>query len=158
NPRVLVSVLEILLTYVRRGADLIRLDAVTYLWYELGTTCAHLAQTHEVVKLFRDVLDVCAPHVALVTETNVPHAGNGPHFGDGGDEAQRVCNFALPPLVLHAFHRGSAETLARWAETLEPPTEKTAFFNFLDSHDGIGVMGARGILPEEEILELARRV
>src|SRR5262249_19171435 len=158
NPRVLVSILEILLTYVRRGADLIRLDAVTYLWYELGTTCAHLTQTHEVVKLFRDVLDVCAPHVALVTETNVPHADNVSYFGDGADEAQMVYNFALPPLVLHASRRGTTEALARWAGTLEPPTDTTAFFNFLDSHDGIGVMGARGILPEEEILELARRV
>jgi glycosidase len=158
NPRVLVSVLEILLTYVRRGADLIRLDAVTYLWYELGTSCAHLAQTHEVVKLFRDVLDVCAPHVALVTETNVPHEENVSYFGDGGDEAQMVYNFALPPLVLHAFHRGNAETLGRWARALEPSSETTSFFNFLDSHDGIGVMGARGILPEDEILELSRLV
>ncbi|HEV8268228.1 MAG TPA: alpha-amylase family glycosyl hydrolase, partial [Thermoanaerobaculia bacterium] len=158
NPRVLVSMLEILLTYVRRGADLVRLDAITYLWYELGTRCAHLTQTHEVVKLFRDVLDVCAPHVALVTETNVPHEDNVSYFGGGTDEAQMVYNFALPPLVLHAFHRGSAETLRRWARTLEPPSDETAFFNFLDSHDGIGVMGARGILPEAEILELCRRV
>jgi sucrose phosphorylase len=158
SPRVLLSVLEILLTYVRRGADLIRLDAVTYLWYELGTSCAHLAQTHELVKLFRDVLDVAAPHVALVTETNVPHEDNVSYFGDGSDEAQMVYNFALPPLVLHAFHRGSAETLASWAKTLQPPSPTTAFFNFLDSHDGIGVMGARGILPEDEILALCRLV
>lgn len=158
NPRVLVSVLEILLTYVRRGADLIRLDAVTYLWYELGTTCAHLSQTHELVKVFRDVLDVCAPHVALITETNVPHEDNVSYFGDGADEAQMVYNFALPPLVLHAFHRGNAEALGAWARTLEPPSKSTAFFNFLDSHDGIGVMGARGILPEEEIAALCRRV
>ncbi|MBK9087775.1 MAG: hypothetical protein IPL90_01470 [Holophagales bacterium] len=76
HPRVLVEVLEILLSYVRRGADLVRLDAVTYIWHELGTSCAHLKQTHEVVKLIRDVLDAAAPHVALVTETNVPHADN----------------------------------------------------------------------------------
>src|SRR5262249_32557110 len=122
NPRVLLHVLEVLLTYVRRGADLIRLDAVTYLWYELGTSCAHLAETHEVVKLFRDVLDVCAPHVALITETNVPHKDNVSYFGDGSDEAQMVYNFALPPLVLHAFHRESVETLSRWARTLSPPS------------------------------------
>lgn len=158
SPRVLLSVLEIFLTYVRRGADLVRLDAVTYLWYELGTRCAHLKETHELVKLFRDVLDACAPHVALITETNVSHEDNVSYFGNGRDEAQMVYNFALPPLVLHAFHGGNAETLGGWARTLEPPSHETAFFNFLDSHDGIGVMGARGILPEEEILELARRV
>ena len=147
HPRVLVEVLEILLYYVRRGADLVRLDAVTYIWHELGTSCAHLRQTHEVVKLVRDVLDAAAPHVALVTETNVPHADNVTYFGDGSDEAQMVYNFALPPLVLHAFVTGSAEVLSGWAAGLVPPSETTAFFNFLDSHDGIGLMGARGILP-----------
>ncbi|MBE0616558.1 MAG: sugar phosphorylase, partial [Proteobacteria bacterium] len=76
DPEVLMRVLEILLLYVRRGADIIRLDAVTFLWIRPGTPCVHLAETHEVVKLFRDVLRVVAPHVALVTETNVPHAEN----------------------------------------------------------------------------------
>jgi len=143
---------------VRRGADLVRLDAVTYIWHELGTRCAHLVQTHEVVKLVRDVLDAAAPHVGLVTETNVPHADNVTYFGDGADEAQMVYNFALPPLVLHAFVTGSAEALSAWAAGLVPPSETTAFFNFLDSHDGIGVMGARGILPEEEVARLCERV
>jgi len=158
QPRVLLEVLEILLYYVRRGADLVRLDAVTYIWHELGTKCAHLRQTHEVVKLVRDVLDAAAPHVALVTETNVPHADNVTYFGDGTDEAQMVYNFALPPLVLHAFVNGSAEALSAWAAELAPPSETTAFFNFLDSHDGIGLMGARGILPEGEIGKLCERV
>lgn len=158
EPKTLLEVLEILLHYVRRGADLVRLDAVTYIWHELGTSCAHLVQTHEVVRLARDVLDAAAPHVALVTETNVPHADNVTYFGDGTDEAQMVYNFALPPLVLHAFVTGSAGTLSGWAAELSPPSETTAFFNFLDSHDGIGLMGARGILPPEEVSRLCERV
>ena len=158
HPRVLLEVLEILLYYVRRGADLVRLDAVTYIWHELGTSCAHLKQTHEVVKLVRDVLDAAAPHVALVTETNVPHADNVTYFGDGTDEAQMVYNFALPPLVLHSFVAGKADALSGWAASLTLPSGTTAFFNFLDSHDGIGLMGARGILPEEEIGRLCERV
>lgn len=158
NPEVLLKIIEILLYYVRRGADLIRLDAITYLWCELGTSCAHLRQTHEVVKLLRDVFDVVAPHVALVTETNVPHTDNITYFGDGEDEAQMVYNFALPPLVLHAMYTGNAAVLSDWAAALEPPSETTAFFNFLDSHDGIGVMGARGILSEEEIQAMCARI
>ncbi len=158
NPRVLLKIIEIMLFYVRHGADLLRLDAVTYLWEEVGTTSAHLAETHEVVKLFRDVLDAVAPHVAVVTETNVPHADNITYFGDGSDEAQMVYNFALPPLVLHAFQTADARVLTSWAADLEPPSATTAFFNFLDSHDGIGVMGARGILSEEEILGVCDHV
>ena len=103
NPEVLLRVLEILLVYVRHGADIIRLDAITYIWAEPGTPCVHLQQTHAIVKLFRDVLDAVAPTVALITETNVPHKENISYFGNGCDEAQMVYNFALPPLVLHAF-------------------------------------------------------
>jgi glycosidase len=158
NPKVMVKILEILLGYVRRGADLIRLDAITYLWSELGTSCAHLEQTHEVVKLFRDCLDVVAPHVGLITETNVPHADNITYFGNGEDEAQMVYNFALPPLVLYTFMTGDTTVLSHWARDLVPPSDTTHFFNFLDSHDGVGVMGARGILPEEEIQRMADHV
>lgn len=158
NPKVLIRILEILLYYVRRGADIIRLDAVTYIWHELGTSCAHLEQTHQIVKLFRDIFDVVAPHVGLITETNVPHKDNITYFGNGSDEAQMVYNFALPPLVLHAFQNGNADVLCKWADSLSPPSETTAFFNFLDSHDGIGVMATRGILTEKEILDMGERV
>ena len=96
NEKVLARIVEILLYYVRRGTDLVRLDAITYLWSELGTSCAHLHQTHAVVQLFRCILDVVAPHVGLVTETNVPHEELITYFGKGTDEAQMVYNFALP--------------------------------------------------------------
>ncbi len=151
NPQVLMRVIEILLTYVRRGADIIRLDAVTYLWAEPGTRCVHLEQTHQIIKLFRDILDVVAPKVAIITETNVPHHENISYFGDGYDEAQMVYNFALPPLVLYTFYREDATAISRWASQLENPSPCATFFNFLDSHDGIGLMGVRDLLPTEEI-------
>ncbi len=158
NPKVLLKMTEILLYYVRRGADLIRLDAVTYLWDEPGTTGAHLWQTHAIIKLFRKILDEVAPHVALITETNVPHDDNISYFGSGYDEAQMVYNFALPPLVLHTMHTGSVERISAWLDTLKNPTPAATFFNFLDSHDGIGLLGARGILTDDEIRAMADRV
>ncbi len=158
NPRVLLKVLEILLYYVRRGADMVRLDAITYLWCELGTSCAHLRQVHDVVKLFRAALDAVAPHVALLTETNVPHPQNVSYFGDGWDEAQVVYNFALPPLVLRTFQTGNAAVLTRWAATLTTPSDDTTFLNLLDSHDGIGLMGAKDILSDAEVRDMAERV
>ncbi len=151
NPRVLLSVIEALLFYVRRGADIIRLDAVTYIWAEPGTECVHLPETHEIVKLMRDVMDAVAPGVALITETNVPHEDNVSYFGNGYDEAHMVYNFALPPLVLYTFYKGDATALSKWASQLRPPSELTTFFNILDTHDGIGLMGVKGILPKEEI-------
>ncbi len=157
NPRVLLAVLEALLFYVRRGADIIRLDAVTYLWAEPGTESIHLPQTHAIVKLLRDVLDTVAPGVALITETNVPHAQNISYFGDGHDEAHLVYNFALPPLVLHTFYGGDATALSAWAEGLEPPSKQTHFFNMLDTHDGVGLQGVKGILTPEQIATLTDR-
>ena len=157
NPRVLVKMIEILLHYVRRGADIIRLDAVTYLWEELGTTCVHLDQSHEIIKLFRNILNIVAPHVALITETNVMHKDNIRYFGNGYDEAQMVYNFALPPLVLHAFQSEDASKLSKWAETLDNLTDQTTYFNFLDSHDGIGLMAVSEILSKEEIEQMSLR-
>jgi sucrose phosphorylase len=154
NEGVLLRIIEILLFYVRRGAGLVRLDAITYVWRELGTRCAHLKETHALVQLFRAVLDAVAPQVALVTETNVPHADNVSYFGDGTNEAQMVYNFALPPLVLHTFQTGSCARLARWASGLRPVSDTATFFNFLASHDGVGLLGAEGILSREEITAL----
>jgi glucosylglycerate phosphorylase len=158
NPNVLIKMLEILLLYVRRGADLIRLDAVTYLWDELGTSSVHLAQTHVCIKLFRDILDAVAPHVALITETNVPHEENISYFGNGKDEAQMVYNFALPPLVLYTFQTGNAQALTKWAASLKKVSYTASYFNFLDSHDGIGVMAVKNILSKDEIEQIALKV
>ena len=158
NPEVLLRMLEVMLTYLQRGADLLRMDAVAYLWKEVGTSCVHLPQTHQLVKLFRDVLDQVAPRVEIVTETNVPQRDNLSYFGDGRDEAQMVYQFPLAPLVLDAIARGDAGRLTAWASGLPPPTERTAFFNLLASHDGIGVVPARDLLSGAEIDSLARRV
>ncbi len=157
NPKVLLKMTEIMLYYVRRGADMVRLDAVTFLWDEPGTSGAHLWQTHLIIKMLREILDQVAPHVAIITETNVPHADNISYFGNGSDEAQMVYNFALPPLILHTILTGDCSRLSDWAGKLVNPSETTTFFNFLDSHDGIGVLGVKGILTDNEIEQLGSK-
>lgn len=151
NPKVLLDVLDVLLFYVAHGAEFIRLDAIAFLWKEFGTTCLHLPQTHRIVQLIRAVMDAVAPHVILITETNVPHTDNMAYFGDGTNEAQMIYNFALPPLTLHAFRTGDATILSRWASELPLPSKRVTFFNFLASHDGIGLNPACKILGEAEI-------
>ncbi len=151
NPDVLMFIIETMLLYVRRGADILRLDAVTYLWAELGTSSVHLEQTHEIIKLLRDVFNEVAPWAAVLTETNVPHEENVSYFGNGHDEAQMVYNFALPPLVLHTFYREDATALTRWSKDLKYSSNSTTFLNILDTHDGIGLMGVKDILPREDI-------
>ena len=162
-PRVLLEMTDILLHYAFRGAEIIRLDAIAYLWKTPGTSCIHLPKTHAVVRFWRAVLDDVAPHVLLITETNVPHAENVGYFGEaredgrGTDEAQMVYNFSLAPLTLHALSTGDATVLSKWASELTPPARGATFFNFIASHDGIGVTPARDILSDEQVRTLAER-
>ncbi|MDA8141915.1 MAG: alpha-amylase family glycosyl hydrolase [Desulfobacteraceae bacterium] len=154
---VLEHMVRVLLFYVAHGAGLIRLDAIAYLWKQIGTACIHLPQTHDMVRLFRKILDHLAPHVMLVTETNVPHPENISYFGDGQDEAQMVYNFTLGPLLLHALTTGSTSELRQWAGSLKPMSTRTTFMNFTASHDGIGVRPLEGILSASQIQSLVDR-
>lgn len=157
NPDVLFEMLDLLLFYVARGARVIRLDAIAYIWKRPGTSCLHLPEAHEVVKLMRAFLDLVAPGVVLLTETNVPHAENISYFG-AGDEAHLVYQFALPPLVLHALLRGQARHLTAWASDLSAPPPGCSYLNFTASHDGIGVRPLEGLVPEAERHALVREV
>lgn len=158
SPEVLIAMVDVLLHYLAEGARYIRLDAVGFMWKIPGTTCIHLEQTHRLIQLFRAITDAVAPGTVLITETNVPHKDNVSYFGDGQNEAQMVYQFSLPPLVLHAIHRQDVRALCQWAATLNLPSVKTTWFNFLASHDGIGLNPLRGILPEPEILSLVEKL
>jgi len=149
NPDVLFEFLDILFWYVANGARIIRLDAIAYLWKKVGTPCIHLPEAHEVVKLFRDVLELVAPNVLLITETNVPHAENLSYFGEG-DEAHMVYQFTLPPLLLHALQSGDGQKLKEWARSLPDLPPGQTFLNFTASHDGIGVRPVEDILSQDE--------
>ena len=159
NPDVLIEVLDVLLFYAERGAGMVRLDAIPYLWKELGTTCAHLPQTHELIKLIRDVYDAAAEHVLLLTETNVPHHENVSYFGDAGDEAQMIYNFSLPPMILFSLVTGDASKLTDWAKQIEKVSDRTTYLNITATHDGIGMRPTEGLLSEDErrmLCDLAR--
>jgi sucrose phosphorylase len=154
---VLFEFLDILLLYIANGAKIIRLDAIAFLWKQPGTSCIHLEQTHEVVKLMRDLLDMIAPGVILLTETNVPHAENISYFGNG-DEARMVYNFPLPPLLLHALHNGTSDYLVPWAQSVSETPDGCTWFNFTASHDGIGVRPLTGLVPDNELAALVDKV
>ncbi|MBN1799208.1 MAG: sugar phosphorylase [Spirochaetales bacterium] len=158
NPRVLLEMIEILLFYLTQGARLIRLDAIAYVWKELGTSCIHLPQVYLLVELFRLVIRTVAPGVLLITETNVPHKENVSYLGDGSNGAHMVYQFSLPPLVLHSFKNGDAGALTQWADGLTLRAENCTFFNFLASHDGVGILPVHGILSPDEIQDLVRFV
>ncbi len=153
NPAVLLEYVKVLLLYLGMGARLVRLDAVAFLWKKLGTSCINLPQTHQVVKLLRDLFDAVAPEAILLTETNLPHNENLSYFGNS-DEAHMVYQFSLAPLLLHALHKGTGVHLTEWASSRCEAPKGCTYLNFTASHDGIGLRPVEGILPEAEIAEL----
>ncbi|MCH9813244.1 MAG: sugar phosphorylase [Epsilonproteobacteria bacterium] len=158
NYKVLVAVLDALLFYVQKGATLIRLDAIAFVWKEIGTSCIHLPQTHELIQLMREVIHLIAPEVIIITETNVPHDENISYFGTGENEAQMVYNFALPPLIAHSILKGDCRAITNWANTLSLPSDKVCFFNFTASHDGCGVRPVTGLISDDELSDLVQSV
>jgi sucrose phosphorylase len=149
NPEVLLEFLRIIRLHVDNGVQIIRLDAVAFLWKEVGSPSIHLPQTHAVIKLMRLLCDFATEKVILLTETNVPKAENLSYFG-AGDEAHAIYNFPLPPLILHAMMSGNAQYLRQWQRGMPPAPMGCAYLNFTASHDGIGMRPAEGLLPEDE--------
>ncbi len=158
NYKVLLAVLDALFYYIQMGATLIRLDAIAFIWKELGTDCVHLPKTHELIQLMREVLHELAPEVIIITETNVPHDENISYFGSGNDEAQMVYNFALPPLLVHAIHTGNTQKLTSWGKSLVLPSDKVCFFNFTASHDGCGLRPVSALLDPDEIEHMVEKI
>ena len=153
NPEVLLEMLDVAAQYLQAGTRLLRLDAVAFLWKELGTPCIHHPNTHRVIRLMRSVLDRYAPSCRLVSETNVPALENLSYFGEG-DEADMIYQFVLPSLLLQALHRGSSVYFQRWlSHWPKLPSGKT-FLNFIASHDGIGVRPVEEIVRSDEMADL----
>lgn len=152
---VFLQVLDVLLCYISRGARFIRLDAIAFIWKEIGTTCLHLPEAHQIIQLYRHFIERVAPQAVIITETNVPHEENISYFGDGTNEAHMVYNFTLPPLLMYSLHKQDVDVLTRWAQSLQLPSDQVCFFNFTASHDGVGVRPLQGIVSDDEIRELA---
>lgn len=158
TPAVLLEILDVLLFYASKGARFIRLDAIGFAWKEMGTTCMHLPQTHELIKLMRCVVEECFRGCTIITETNVPHQENISYFGNGYDEAGLVYQFPLPPLTLYSYLCGNSRYLSQWALGLKATSDASTYFNFLASHDGIGLRPVEGILSREEQQYMADEV
>jgi len=158
NENVLLEIIDVILFYASKKARVIRMDAVGHIWKKLGTSCINLKETHYIIQLVRAILDEVFPDTLLLTQTNVPHKENISYFGNGYNEVQLVYQFALPLLVLHTFYTGDASRLLEWASRIENVSDKTAFFNVLATHDGLGFVPVKAILTDREITDIADNI
>ncbi len=153
NPKVLLAFVEIIRLYLDKGAKLFRLDAVAFLWKIIGTSCINLFQTHECIRLLRTLIEHADPTVIIITETNIPNRENLTYFGNA-NEAHAIYNFSLPPLLVNTLVTGNCAYLKNWMMSMPPAQNGTTYFNFIASHDGIGLRPAEGLLDDEEISTL----
>ena len=149
NPKVLFFFIKLIHLYLKNGIRVFRLDAIAFLWKEYGTNCLNLPQTHEVVKLIRTLLNAYSKNTLLITETNLPNLENLSYFGEN-DEANAIYNFALPPLLLWTLVMGDSTAIRKWSMAMPPAKDNTSYFNFIASHDGIGLRPTEGILTDKE--------
>lgn len=153
NPEVLKAFTSIIRQYLDKGIRIFRLDAIAFLWKIVGTKSINLPQTHEVVRLLRTLIESTEPDAIIITETNIPNSQNLTYFGNA-NEAHGIYNFSLPPLLLNTLLTGSCLYLKRWLMSMPPSQDGTMYFNFLASHDGIGLRPAEGLLSETELDKL----
>lgn len=154
KPEVLLEFVKIIKLYLDKGIKLFRLDAVAFLWKELDTNCINLPQTHEVIRLLRLLIEHNNPQAIIITETNIPNQENLSYFGNA-NEAHLIYNFTLPPLILYSLLSGNSALIKQWLMSMPPAQNGTGYFNFIASHDGIGLRPVEGILEDETVDQLA---
>lgn len=150
EPELLIEIAKIIRYYLDNGIRIFRLDAVAFIWKKIGTSCLNLPQTHEIVRLFRTLVDNTVRDAVIITETNIPNQENLSYFGNL-NEAHWIYNFSLPPLLLNTLVSGDSHYLKLWMMSMPPAQSGTAYFNFIASHDGIGLRPTEGLLSEREI-------
>ena len=157
NPSVLIEFIKIMIHLINNGVTIFRLDAIAYLWKENGSKCINLKQTHEIIKLLRNIINLLNVQTTIITETNLPEKENLSYFGKN-DEANWIYNFSLPPLLIHAFLFENSSYLNKWSRNL-PSTEKgNCYLNFIASHDGIGIRPTEGLLNEKALNNFLKRL
>lgn len=153
NPEVLLTFVSIIRQYLDAGVKIFRMDAVAFLWKIVGSPSINLLQTHEIIRLLRTLIEHVEPQAVIITETNIPNTQNLTYFGNA-NEAHCIYNFSLPPLLVNTLITGNCLYLKRWLMSMPPAQNGTCYFNFIASHDGIGLRPAEGLLSDQELNSL----
>ena len=150
NPEILYEFIRIIIHHMNQGITVLRFDAIAFLWKKVGTKCINLDETHEIVRLFRTIMEYLSPKSILVTETNTPARENVSYFGNA-NEAQWIYNFSLPPVLLFSILKGDSSYLEKLTMSMPPSQLGTSYLNFIASHDGVGLRPAEDFLNKEEM-------
>ena len=139
NPAVFNDMAENLLYLANRGVDVVRLDAVPYIWKELGTSCRNLPQVHTLTRMIRLAVEIVCPGVLLLGEVVMEPAKVAPYFGTTEKpECHMLYNVTTMATTWHTLAVGDASLLRRQMEILCSLPRDFLFLNYLRCHDDIG--------------------
>lgn len=139
NPMVFHDMTDCLLNLTNQGVDIIRIDAVPYIWKELGTTCRNLPQVHSIVRMLRMICEIVCPGVLLLGEVVMEPVKVVPYFGTvEKPECHMLYNVTTMATTWHTAATGDVALLKRQMDIVNALPKEYVFLNYLRCHDDIG--------------------
>lgn len=139
NPVVFNEMTANLLYLANRGIDVLRLDAIPYIWKEIGTSCRNLPQVHTLARMLRMVCEIVCPGVLLLGEVVMEPAKVAPYFGTPEKpECHMLYNVTTMCTTWHTLATGNAELLKHQMQAVCALPKDFLFLNYLRCHDDIG--------------------
>ncbi|MEW2920483.1 alpha-amylase family protein [Muricauda sp. ANG21] len=151
NPEVFMEMLANLVKLVNMGVDVVRFDALAFLWKKIGTISQNLPEAHNLIALFRMCLQVVAPGVVLLAEAIVAPTDIIKYFGEDqkeGNECEIAYNASLMALLWNSIATKKTQLLYKsWAHVPPKPKDCT-WINYIRCHDDIGLGYENNLLYE----------
>jgi amylosucrase len=142
NPEVFIAMLDIILFWANKGADIIRLDAVAFLWKKIGTTCQNEREAHLLLQLMKDCCQVTAPGLLFIAEAIVAPVEIAKYFGEDAiiaKECEIAYNATLMSLLWDATATRNARLLNQGIRSLPEKLDRATWLNYVRCHDDIGL-------------------
>lgn len=142
NPAVLIEMVEIILHWANHGADIIRLDAVAFLWKKIGSACQNEREAHLILQLMKDCCQVTAPGVLFIAEAIVAPVEVIKYFGEdaiNAKECEIAYNATFMALLWDAVATKKAGLLNLGIRSIPDKLERATWLNYVRCHDDIGL-------------------
>jgi amylosucrase len=142
NPAVFTEMLDIILYWANHGADVIRLDAVAFLWKKIGSTCQNEREAHLILQLLKDCCQVTAPGVLFIAEAIVAPVEIIKYFGEDAviaKECEIAYNATFMALMWDSVATKNAKLLKQGLKSLPDKLDRATWLNYIRCHDDIGL-------------------
>lgn len=158
NPRVFNEMMYNFLYLANKGIDIIRIDAVPYIWKELGTTCRNLQQVHTIVRMMRMIGEIVCPGILLLGEVVMEPEKVVPYFGTvEKPECHMLYNVTTMATTWHTVATRDVSLLKKQLDIVDSLPKDYVFLNYLRCHDDIGWGLDYATLEQEGMMERSHK-